>query len=70
MEFYPCGVSFALEGAAEVVYHYTRSAGGEEKGICFTESTSGSSNDDNLAVVTEGVRGCDVVHYVGYVVSG
>lgn len=61
-ETYPRGVPFALERATKVVYHHTCSAGGEENGVCFTESTPGSGNNDDLAVVTEVVRGCDVVH--------
>lgn len=59
---YPRGVPFALERATKVVDHYTCSAGGEENGICFTEPTPGSGNNDDLAVVTEAVRRCDVVH--------
>lgn len=48
-----CRVSLALEGAAEIVDNDTGTTGAKEGGISLAETAASSSDDDDLAVVSQ-----------------
>lgn len=50
---YLCGVTLALEGAAEIVDNDGSTAGTEEGGVGLAETTTGTGDDDDLAVVAQ-----------------